>query len=131
IRAARTKMSARLTATRITSSADAFFQCFKGMFHPRLANLFEALLVILASAHAIEVLWNDRMIGLRQRKPIDWLVPVVTRVCPYRQTNLCPAISHLVHVFDLSNNNVWAWHQVWRLRAERMLQWRHHHRLSF
>src|SRR4029450_10979680 len=34
VRAARAKMSEGLAATSITSSADAFFQCFKGMFHP-------------------------------------------------------------------------------------------------
>ena len=30
------------------------------------------------------------MIGLRQRKPIDWLVSVVAGVCPYCQPNLGP-----------------------------------------
>ena len=39
-------------------------QCRECMFHPRLANLFEALGVIGAAAHPIQILWYDWMIGL-------------------------------------------------------------------
>ena len=43
---------------------------------------------------------------LRQRKPIDWLVAIVTRVCSDSQANLCSGASHLGHVLDVSNNHV-------------------------
>ena len=85
---ARAQMGACLAATGVTSAANRIFQCLEGMFHPGLADLFEALVVICASAHAIQVLWNERMIGLRQRKPIDRLVSIVARVCAYCQPNL-------------------------------------------
>ena len=81
-------MGACLATTGVTSAADALFQCLEGMFHPRLANLFEALGVICAAAHAIKILRNDGVIGLRQREPIDWLVAIVTRIGAYCQTNL-------------------------------------------
>ena len=51
-------------------------------------QLFEAFGVIRAAAHPIKILRDERMIGLRQRKPIDWLIAIVTRVGAYRQTNM-------------------------------------------
>ena len=58
-------MRACYAAAGVTCTADCAFQRQKRMFHPRLADLFEPLGVICAPAHAIEILWNDRMIGLR------------------------------------------------------------------
>src|SRR5207247_11050688 len=98
---------------------------------PRLADLFEALLVIRAPAHAIQVLRNDRMIGLGQRKPIDWLISVVTRICSYRQTHLCRVVSHLIHIFDLSNNNIRSGHKVWHSGTDCMWYRWHDHRFRF
>ena len=40
------------------------------MFHPRLTDLFEAVVVIGPAAHPVEILWDNRMIGHRQRKPV-------------------------------------------------------------
>ena len=100
------------------------------MFHPRLADLFEALGVICSAAHTIEILRNDRVIGLRQLKPIDRLITVVTGVCPYGQTNLCRVVSLLVHVFDVSDDHIRPGHQGRRVSPECMLQWRHHHRFG-
>ena len=54
-----------------------------------------------SAAHSIKILRNDRVIGLRQRKPVDWLVAVVTRVCSYRQADLRSGASHLGHVLDV------------------------------
>src|SRR6267378_6860828 len=96
-----------------------------------MAKLFEALGVIYSTAHSIKILRNDRLIGLRQRKPIDWLVAVVTRVCSDRQTNLGSGASHLGHVLDVSNNHVRTGHQVWRLWADCVLHHWHHHRAGF
>ena len=66
----------------------------------------EVLGVIGPAAHAIEILRNDRMIGLRQREPIDRLVAVVARICSYSQANLCRVLSLLVHIFNISDNNI-------------------------
>jgi hypothetical protein len=54
------------------------------MFHPGLADLFEAFGVIGSTAHSIKILRNHWVIGTWQRKPVDWLVAIVTRVCSYR-----------------------------------------------
>src|SRR5438094_10468754 len=103
-------MRACLATTGVTSATDEVFQRQKSMFHPRLADLFEALGVIGAAAHAIQILRNERVIGLRQREPIDWLIAIVTRICSYCQTNLRRVVSLLVYVFDVSNNHIRARH---------------------
>src|SRR6266446_2492690 len=98
------------------------------MFYPRLADLFEALVIGRASAHAIEILRNDRMIIAWQRKPIHWLVTVVARVCPYCQANLSTLRGiKLCHVFDISDNNVRADHKAWHSGADCMLHRWHEH----
>src|ERR1700738_1948759 len=113
-------------ATRgVTSGADALFQCLEGVFHPRLPNLFEALGVICAGAHAIKVLRDDRVIGLRQREPVDWRVTNVTGIGAYGQTNLCRVVSLVVHVFNVSNNNIRPRYDVWHSWTESVLQGRH------
>src|SRR5260370_29136915 len=99
-------MRACLATTGVTGAANGIFQCLKGMFHPRVADLFEAFEVICAAAHSVKILWDERMIGIWQRKPIDWLVTIVTRVCSYCQTNLRPRAPHLGDIFDISNDNI-------------------------
>src|SRR4029077_20662272 len=91
---------------RITSAADEVFQCEKRMFHPRLANLLEARVIIHAAAHPIKILWNEWVISLRQLKPVNRLVAIVARVGSYCQTNLCGVASLLVHVLDISNDDI-------------------------
>ena len=107
------------------------FQCQKRMFHPGLADLFEALGVVRAAAHAIQILRNDRVIGVRQWKPIDWLVAVVTRVVPIASPTEFQRSIKLCHVFDISNNNIRTRHKVWHSGADCMLHWRHDHRFRF
>ena len=71
-------------ATRgVTSAADKVFQCLKCMFHPGLTNLLEAFLVIGAAAHPVKILRHDWVIDARQRKPVNRLVAIVTRICSY------------------------------------------------
>src|SRR4029077_3557613 len=118
-------MGACFTTRCVTSGADALFQCLEGVFHPRLPNLFEALIVGGAAAHPIKVLRNDWMIRTRQREPVDWRVTNVTGIGAYGQTNLCRVVSLVVHVFNVSNNNIRPW-GVWRSWTESMLQGRHH-----
>src|SRR5437867_2493871 len=82
-------------------------QCEECVFHPGVADLFKALVIIGAAAHPIKILRNDRMIGtIRQCKPIDWLVAIVTGSSCHRETNLGPGAAQLIHIGQLSNNNV-------------------------
>src|SRR5215469_6269270 len=98
---------------RVTSTADAIFQCEKSMFHPGLADLFEAVVIVRAAAHPIEILRHDRMIGLRQCKPIDSVIAVVTGICPDREPHLSVnnLLVLLAYVFDVPNNNIRAGHK--------------------
>ncbi len=67
---------------------------------------------------------TTRMIGLRQREPIDRLVAIVARVCPYCQSNLRPDGSiKLCHVLDISNDNIRAGHKVWHSRTDWHVAW--------
>jgi len=43
-----------------------------------LADLFEAIIVVSPAAHSIQILGNERMIGVGQLKPIQRLVAIVT-----------------------------------------------------
>ena len=127
--AARAKMRACLAIAGVTRAANTFFQRFKGMFPPRLANLFEAIVVKCAAAHPVEILRNVWVIGIWQRKPVDRLVAIVTGVCSYRQANLClGGGSHFLHVFDLSDNDIGPWHR--RVHSSCAMQGRHDHRFG-
>src|ERR1051325_30641 len=115
-------MSAGLATTGIASVANRIFQRQKRMLHPRLADLFEALVIGRATAHAIQILWNDRVIGVGQRKPIDWLGAIVARICPYREADLSPDGGiKLVNVLDISNYDVRAMQKIRRVRSDSML----------
>ena len=59
------------------------------VFHPGLANLFEPLGVICATAHAIKILRNDRMICFWQcvNQLTGWS-PLLHEVVADRQTDL-------------------------------------------
>ena len=124
-------MRACLAATGVTSTAHTVFQCFKGMFHPRLTDLFEALGVIGSAAHSIEILRNDGVISLRQRKPIHRLVAVVARVCSYCEANLATSPSLLVHIFYISDDNIRTRHEVWHCGTGFVLHRWHDHRFGF
>ncbi|PYJ14574.1 MAG: hypothetical protein DME94_08915 [Verrucomicrobia bacterium] len=59
-------MRARGTAAGVTTkAAGVVFQCQKGVLAPGLSDLFEALVVVRAAAHPIQVLRNERMIRVR------------------------------------------------------------------
>ena len=73
-------MGASSATAGVTAKATSVsFQCRKSVLEPGLPDLFEAVVVISAAAHPIKILWNNRVIGIRQRKPIQRLVAVVTR----------------------------------------------------
>src|SRR5262244_2795310 len=81
-------------------------QCCERMFKPGLSNLFEPLGVIGATAHPIQVLGNDWMIRLRQRKPIQVFGSRVTGSCRDRNTYLCAGTAKLLHRGQISYDNV-------------------------
>src|SRR5213076_1728106 len=104
-------MRACLAISGVTRAADGVFQCKKRVFHPGVADLFKAFVVIGPTAHSIKILRNDRVISIGQLKPIHWLVAIVTRVRSRGQTHLCASASKLLHALDLSNNDIGAWHE--------------------
>src|SRR6476660_6930239 len=66
----------------------------KCMLTPRLADLFEALVVRGAATHPVKVLRNKRMIVVRQSKPIHVDSPLITRISPQSETY--PAIDRTI-----------------------------------
>ena len=52
------KMRACFAIISVTRAADVVFQCKKRVFHPGVADLFKALVVIGPTAHPIKVLRN-------------------------------------------------------------------------
>jgi hypothetical protein len=61
-----------LNASRGVTAKAAFVvvSCEERMFYPGLADVLEALVVVGASTHPVEILRNDRVASVRQRKPI-------------------------------------------------------------
>src|SRR6516165_4200001 len=57
------------------------------MLAPGLAELFELLSVVSATAHPINILWNEWMIVARQSDPIDVHRPLIACVSSQRETN--------------------------------------------
>ena len=58
-------MGARGTPTGVAAkAARVVLQCQEGVFPPGLADLFEAIVVICAAAHSVEVLRNIGVIGV-------------------------------------------------------------------
>jgi hypothetical protein len=90
--------------------------------------LFEALVAIRASAQTIKILRNNRVIGVRQGKPIDRLIAIITRVSAHGEIKLRADVSHLGDVFYVSDNHIRAMHQLWRIWTNRMLDRWHEHR---
>jgi hypothetical protein len=125
-------MAAGLAVIGVTRAAKAVFQREEGMFHPGVADLFEPLGVVYSTAHSIKILRNDRVIGLRQRKPIDRLVSIVTRIGSYRQPDLGPdGRIKLCHVFDFSNDNIRARNKVRDSETDSVLNGWQNHRFRF
>src|SRR5205085_8162520 len=110
-------------------ATNTFFQCFKGMFPPRLADLFKTVIIKEPAAHSIKILRNVWVVGIWQRKPVDRLVAIVTGVCSYCQADLClGGGSHFLHVLDLSDNDIGPWHR--RVHSSCAMQGRHDRRFG-
>src|SRR6266567_9322005 len=106
------------------------FQCEERMFHPGVADLFKALVVIGAAAHPIEVLWNHRVIGIWRLEPTHWLVAVVTRSCSYPETDLRSRAAELCHFGQLPDNDIGPLHECRSFTYGCAFQRRHHHRFG-
>jgi hypothetical protein len=83
-------------ATSLTDKAYVGLVCSEGMLDPGLPNLFKALAVVRSSAHSIEIVRNDRVIGLWHRKKIHGHVSGIARGRANAQPNLGPATSKLL-----------------------------------
>src|SRR6266403_1040746 len=126
-------MGARSATAGVTGTADTALQRGKCMLHPGLADLFEPLIIRSATAHPIEILRDDRMVGLRQRKPVEWLVAVITSSCSHPQPNkmIYSVVPVLCPLWQVAHNDIGAGHQSWRLRTHTISQGRHGHRFEF
>src|ERR1700730_12633703 len=108
-------MAARAATIGVAAKvAGVVFQCEEGVFEPGLSDLFEPLAVISSSAHTIKILWNDRVIGIWQLKPIEWLVAVVTRSRCHRETHLGSSASELLQIWQIPDNHIRAVRRRWR-----------------
>jgi hypothetical protein len=126
-------MSARSATAGVAATADTTLQRGKCVFHPGLTDLFEPLVIGSATAHPIEILRDNRMVGLWQRKPIERLVAVVTRSCSNPKSNkmIDGVVSVLCHFWQVAHNNIGSWHQCWCLRICTISQRRHNDRFGF
>src|SRR4029077_19194996 len=95
------------TADAIAAKATGVLrQRGKRVLKPRLPNLLESLVIVRATAHSIKVLWNDRVIRLRQREPIEVLGSRITRSCCDRDTHLRSSAAELLHRWQIPNNYI-------------------------
>ena len=76
------------------------------MFEPGLANLFEAVVVIGPAAHSVEVLRNNRVIGIRQCEPVQGLIAVITRGGSDAQPHEISITSVLGHFREHSDDDI-------------------------
>ena len=76
------------------------------MFQPGLANLLEPVVIAGSAAHSIQVLWDDRMIVIRQCKPIASLLSRCYRNRSHRQADKVSITSKLLHTGQIANDDI-------------------------
>jgi hypothetical protein len=96
-----------------------------------LANLFELLGIICPPAHPIKVLRNDWVIGIWQLKPIDGLVAIITRSRCYSETHLSAGAPELLHVWQISYNDIGPGYSSWHFAPCCPAKWGHHDGFGF
>jgi len=98
-----------------------------------LADLFDVVVVIRPATHSIQVLRNERVIGLRQRKPIKRLVAVVTGSRSHTQADkmIHSVVAALRNLGQVSHDDIRSRHQRGCSRPKRAMQWQHPDRFSF
>jgi hypothetical protein len=69
------------------------------MLSPRLPDLFEPIVIVRPAAHSVQILRDERVIGVRQLKPIEWLVTVVAGRCSHSEPDevICSIVAALLH----------------------------------
>ena len=105
IRASHAKMSAARSGSA-AKAASVVLQSEEPMRQPGLANLLKAIVVGRSTAHAIEILRHDRMVGIWHRKKIQFYVSVIARVRSHRQANLGSATAELLQRGQLSHDDI-------------------------
>ncbi|PYJ08913.1 MAG: hypothetical protein DMF06_11660 [Verrucomicrobia bacterium] len=80
---------------RLALEAVADLVCSEGMLDPGLSNLLKALVVPRSTAHSIEVVRDNGMVGRRQRGKIHDLVSGIAASRAYAQANLGAVTSKL------------------------------------
>src|SRR5919197_849540 len=100
------------------------------MFQPGLPDLFKAVVVIGAAAHPIKVLRNNGMIDLRQCKPVERLITVVTRSRSNSQSDEVSIAPVLRHFRQPPDDDIWPRHQSRCLWAGSASQWWHNHQFG-
>ena len=83
-----------------TEATGVLRQSGKRMFKPGLTDLFESLVIIRATAHSIEILWNHWVIGLWQCEPIQVFGSRVAGSSGDRETHLRSSAAQLLHLSD-------------------------------
>ena len=81
----------------------------KGMLQPRLADLFKTFVVSRSTAHAIKILRNDRMIGVRHRKPIQRDSSVIAGGRSDRDAHLSCVTAKLLRGGEISDDDIRSW----------------------
>ena len=89
----------------------------EGMLQPGLANLFEALVVGRSAAHPIEILRNDRMIGVGHRKPIQRDVSVIAGGRSDRHAHLGSVAAKLLRGSQIPDDDIRSRHEIRNLRV--------------
>jgi hypothetical protein len=78
-------------------AASVLLQSGERVLQPGLANLLKAIVVRRSTAHAVEVLRNDRMVGIRQLKPIQFHISVIAGSRCHAQADLGATAAGLDH----------------------------------
>src|ERR1041384_7480427 len=82
------------------------------MLKPGLTDLLEPIVIGRTAAHPIEILRNDRVIGLGQAKPIERLIAVIARGRTYCKADLRSVTSELFHGRQISHNDIRSWRNL-------------------
>ena len=68
--------------------------------------MLKAIVVARSAAHSIQILRNDRMVSIWQRKPIQLDVSVVAGGCPHAQADKGSTTSILFHGGEISDDDI-------------------------
>ena len=71
--------------------------------------MLKAIIVGRSTAHAIEVLRRDRMVGIWHRKEIQFHISVIAGVRSHRQADLGTVTAELLQRGEISDDNIRSW----------------------